>query len=72
MLTFYWESNQWHLGGMSWLRACKERSDRYSFQHIEGMTTHHQGGVTHTTPGYFTNLHKCHCDHNDNGLQKGI
>ena len=33
-------SNQWHLGGMSWLSACKERSDRYSFQQREGRTTH--------------------------------
>ena len=39
-------SNQWHLGGMSWLSACKERSDRYSFQQREGRTTHQQGGAT--------------------------
>ena len=48
-LTFYWESNQWHFGGMSWLSACKERSDRYSCQHIEGRMTHRQGRVTHHT-----------------------
>ena len=29
-------------------------------------------GHTPHLESYFTNLHKCHCDHNDNGLGKEI